>query len=131
MTPSGLPVVLVVDDERIIADTLTTILQQNGCHAYAAYSGEQAVNEAGRLRPDVVISDVVMGRMNGVELAIHLTNQLPDCRVLLISGHAVASEHLEAGARKGFVFPIVPKPTHPDDIIAFVNNKEEQVSSSH
>ncbi len=121
MTSTGPRVVLVVDDEPIIADTLATILKQNGCHAYAAYSGEQAVDDAGRLQPDVVISDVVMGKMNGVELAILLAGYLPNCRVLLISGHAVASEHLEDSARKGFLFPIVPKPTHPDEIIAFVN----------
>jgi DNA-binding NtrC family response regulator len=117
-------VVLVVDDEPLIADTLAIILKQNGWHAYSAYSGEQAVTEADRLRPDVVISDVVMGKMNGVELAIHLADQLPDCRVLLISGHAVAAEHLESGARKGFLFPILPKPTHPDEILAFVKHTQ-------
>jgi CheY-like chemotaxis protein len=121
MTLSGPRTVLVVDDEPIIADTLATILTQNGCHAYAAYSGEQAVTEADRLQPDVVISDVVMGKMNGVELAIYLADQLPLCRVLLISGHAVAADHLEDGAKRGFLFPIVPKPTHPDEIIAFVH----------
>ena len=120
MTSTGPRIVLIVDDEPLIADTLAIILQQTGCSAHVAYSGEQAVVEADRLRPDVVISDVVMGAMNGVELAIHLAAQMPLCRVLLISGNALASEHLEAGARKGFQFPIVPKPTHPNDIISFV-----------
>lgn len=118
-------VVLVVDDEPLIADTLTTILQLNGCRAYAVYSGEQAVTVADDLRPDVVISDVVMGKMNGVELAIHLADQLPDCRVLLMSGHLIAAEHLETGAKKGFLFPILPKPTHPDEILAFVKHKPD------
>jgi CheY-like chemotaxis protein len=63
-------VVLVVDDECVIADTLAIILNQHGFEASAAYNGIEAVEQAHRLRPDVIICDVIMPNMNGIEAAI-------------------------------------------------------------
>jgi len=60
------PKVLVADDERVIADTLAIILNQSGFEATAVYNGEKAVETARTLRPDMVISDVIMTDMNGI-----------------------------------------------------------------
>src|SRR5262249_60148490 len=80
------PVVLVVDDERVIADTLATILNQNGFEASAVYTGTDAVERAVASRPDLVISDVIMPDMNGIEAAIKIRQVLPGCKILLFSG---------------------------------------------
>jgi CheY-like chemotaxis protein len=61
---------LVADDERIIADTLVLILNQSGYRAIVVYSGEQALQAAAESPPHVLISDVVMGGMNGIEAAL-------------------------------------------------------------
>src|SRR5450631_1393180 len=58
---------LIVDDEQVIADSLALILGQFGYETTAIYSGERAVEAASALTPDVVISDVAMGGMNGIE----------------------------------------------------------------
>ncbi len=64
------PKVLVVDDEQTIANTLALILNHSGFEARAVYSGEAAVEVVGSFAPDVLISDVVMTGMSGVEAAI-------------------------------------------------------------
>src|SRR5260370_16440123 len=84
--PVTKPRVLVVDDERRIADTLVIILNQNGFDASAVYTGTDAVDRARSSRPDLVISDVIMPDMNGIEAAIQIRNILPACRILLFSG---------------------------------------------
>lgn len=57
--------VLVVDDDRIVADSLSLILRGRGFDSRAAYSGEDAAEIAHLWEPDAVISDVMMGKMDG------------------------------------------------------------------
>ncbi len=59
--PKTKPKVLVVDDERVIADTLSMILNQSGFEARAVYSGEGALELAQSFAPDMLISDVING----------------------------------------------------------------------
>ena len=114
--------VLVVDDEVTIADTLTTILRQRGYDAYTAYSAERALEWCRDQQPDAVITDVIMGPMNGVQLAIHLANTLPDCKVLILSGHVLAASSIADSIARGYEFPILPKPVHPQEILAFLDS---------
>lgn len=111
------PRILIVDDERLIADTLVIILNQNGFDATAAYSGEQAVELALGLKPALLLSDVIMDRMNGIEAAIRITKDNPECKVLLISGQPAVAEMIESAARNGYRFSILAKPVHPAAIL--------------
>jgi CheY-like chemotaxis protein len=115
---SAKPRVLVVDDERVIADTLATILNQNGFEASAVYSGSDAVDRALASRPDLVISDVIMQDMNGIEAAIRIRKGLPDCKILLFSGQAATADLLEKARKQGHEFEILAKPVHPQDLLA-------------
>jgi CheY-like chemotaxis protein len=81
------PQVLVVDDAKVVADTLAQILNLHGFQAVAAYSGEQALQLAGVQHFDHLVSDVVMDGMNGIEAAIAICGLLPQCTVLLMSGN--------------------------------------------
>lgn len=110
--------ILVVDDEVLIAETIAEILNQNGFEAYTATSAEDAIHVAMRTVPDIVLSDVVMPRMSGVELGIEIRKELPGTRVLLISGQSSTSDLLRRGAESGHSFELVPKPIHPEDLIA-------------
>ena len=105
--------ILVVDDERIIADTLAAILEQHGYHAVAAYNGQSGLEQAQALNPDLVISDVVMPGMNGTEMAIQVLQLLPSCKILLLSGQAATTNLLNDAAARGYTFEIVAKPIHP------------------
>ncbi len=95
------PKVLVVDDEQIIADTLAKILDLNGYDAAAVYTGTSAVETARATQPDLIISDVIMPDMNGIEAAIRIREFLPDCKILLFSGQAATADLLESARAQG------------------------------
>lgn len=109
--------VLVVDNERIIADTLALILGQNGFAASTAYSGEEAVQRALLLRPDIVLSDIIMGEMNGLEAAILISESLPQCKILLFSGQPATGDLLREARFLGYGFEVMAKPVHPTVIL--------------
>jgi CheY-like chemotaxis protein len=112
------PKVLVVDDERVIADTLAIILNQHGYDAAAVYTGTSAVEHARASSPDLVISDVIMPDMNGIEAAIQIRKFLPTCKILLFSGQAATADLLENARAQGHEFEILAKPVHPQDLLA-------------
>ena len=114
----GRPKVLVADDEHVIADTLATILNQSGYDASAVYTGTDAVEQALKLRPDLLISDVIMPDMNGIDAAIKIRGLLPSCKILLFSGQAATADLLEHARRNGHEFEILAKPVHPQDLLA-------------
>jgi CheY-like chemotaxis protein len=111
------PRVLVVDDEHVIADTLAIILNQAGFDAFAVYTGNEAVDFARNKKPDLIISDVIMPDMNGIEAAIHIRGFLPSCKILLFSGQAATADLLENARARGHEFEILAKPVHPQDLL--------------
>jgi CheY-like chemotaxis protein len=116
------PRILVVDDEKLITDTMTEILEGAGFLVAAAYDGWSALDLASRFQPDYLLSDVLMPKMNGVELAIAIRNMYPAVRILLFSGQAGISEILQSGQRQGFQFELIPKPIHPTRLIERLNS---------
>ena len=98
------PKVLVVDDERVIADTLAMILNQSGFDARAVYSGEGALEMVPNFEPDMLISDVIMADLNGIDAAIRIRKILPRIKVLLFSGQAATADLLEKARVQGSEF---------------------------
>jgi len=111
------PKVLVVDDERVIADTLAMILNQSGFEARPVYSGERAVESATSFAPDMLISDVIMADLNGIDAAITIRGLLPQIKILLFSGQAATADLLEKARAQGYEFEILTKPVHPQDLL--------------
>jgi DNA-binding NtrC family response regulator len=119
---STLPVILVVDDEPLIANTLVAILRKQNYAATAAYNAEEALAIAKIIPPDYLITDILMPRMTGIDLAIAIKESIPDCKVLLFSGH-VNVIHLEDDPRcAAYDFPVLSKPIHPDVLLACIAN---------
>ena len=114
------PVVLVVDDERLIADTLSIILSRNGFSAMAAYDGKSALEIAKGVPPEVLVTDVMMPGMTGIELAIALQQKIDDCRVILFSGQASIMDLLAEARAKGHHFTTLTKPVPPAELIECV-----------
>ena len=112
------PKVLVADDERVIADTLAMILNQSGFDARAVYSGEKALDLASTFQPDMLISDVIMADLNGIETAIRIRELLPQIKILLFSGQAATADLLEKARARGYEFEILAKPVHPQDLLS-------------
>lgn len=114
------PVVLVVDDESAIADTLTEILSRSGYAAIAAYDGNDALENALLTPPELLITDVVLPGMSGIELAITMRRIFPDCKILLFSGQASTADLLVTAKREGHQFTLLSKPVHPKELLAHV-----------
>ncbi len=112
------PKVLVADDEQVIANTLAIILNQAGFEARAVYSGENALETVDAFQPNMLISDVIMTGMTGIEAAIQIRQKLPQCKVLLFSGQAATADLLEKARAQGHEFEILAKPVHPTDLLA-------------
>jgi DNA-binding NtrC family response regulator len=109
--------ILIVDDEKNIADTLAMVFNIKGHEAMAVYSAESAVETIETFEPDIVLSDVMMGKMTGVDLAIYLSKARPDCKVLLFSGQAATGDLLREASRKGHEFRLLAKPIHPQKLL--------------
>jgi DNA-binding response OmpR family regulator len=127
------PVVLVVDDETLIADTLAAILFRHGFVTMVAYDGKTALQIARTVPPDLLLTDVVMPGMTGVDLAIAIRGFLPKCKVLLFSGQAATVDLLGAAGNAGRDFTILSKPLHPKQLIARLSHtlsSEDSISES-
>jgi len=116
--PPSKPRVLVADDEQVIANTLAIILNQAGFEARAVYSGEKAIEALESFQPDMLISDVIMTGMTGIEAAIATREKMPNCKILLFSGQAATADLLEKARLDGHEFEILAKPVHPTDLLA-------------
>ena len=104
---------MVVDDEKDIAESLTEILILHGYDAQAFENGKSAIESARQRCPDVVISDVIMPVINGVETVIAIQELCPRAQVLLLSGQAATSDILKEARESGHDFQLVGKPVHP------------------
>lgn len=109
--------ILVVDDEQRIADTLALILRSKDYIVEVAYDGASGIELYRSFRPDLVISDVVMPRMNGVDMAIAIRKEFPNSRILLFSGQAVSADMLDEARGRGYDFEMLAKPVHPDQLL--------------
>lgn len=109
--------ILIADDELNIAKTLKQILLNEGFHAMAVFGGRAAVELASEWRPDLLLADVHMPDMNGIEAAIEITQKIPECRVVLFSGNAVVFDLMKNARAAGYDFPVLMKPVHPLELI--------------
>jgi CheY-like chemotaxis protein len=109
--------IFVVDDERVIAETLAIILGKCGFIATSFTNPLEALEEAPLRSPGLLLTDVVMPVLSGVDLAVQIKEICPNCKILLFSGQAETVDLLTAARNQGHNFPLVAKPIHPADLI--------------
>jgi DNA-binding response OmpR family regulator len=115
------PVVLVVDDESVIADTLAEILSRSGYHGIAVYDGDSALETSLMTPPEMLITDVVLPGMTGIELALKMRRIFPECKIILFSGQASTADLLASARADGHHFTLLNKPLHPQDLLLRVS----------
>lgn len=111
-------VAFVVDDEDVIASTLELILLSKGFEARSFVDPLDALSAANSVAPHLLLTDVLMPNLDGIELAILIKQLHPDCKVLLSSGHNVTSEQLAKAGSQGQEFGILVKPVRPETLFA-------------
>ena len=114
------PLVLVVDDEPLIAETLAIILNGHGLAALTAPDANEELELAALMPPELLIADLAMPGMNGLDMAMEITRMAPDCKVILFSGHASSGDMYSRMLGLGCNFGWLAKPVHPADLLQSV-----------
>jgi DNA-binding NtrC family response regulator len=112
--------ILVVDDERALATTLSAILNHAGYRAIAVYGAAEAIEVLLTTKVDLLISDVIMPDMNGFELAKYTRQNHPQTHILLISGNAATHEIVTEASTEQYHFELLSKPVPPSQMLTLV-----------
>ncbi len=112
--------IIVIDDEALIAETVVEILNGQGFDAISVSSGASAIELAKTVRPAIVLSDVIMPGLNGIETGIKIREIVPSCRIILFSGQAATVDLLEQARQRGHRFDILAKPIKPERLISVI-----------
>jgi DNA-binding response OmpR family regulator len=115
------PVVLVVDKVPAVADSLVATLHRSGYAAIAAYDGKDALETALLVPPEVVIADVELPGINGIDLAIALKSTIPDCKILLLSEKETTTALQGLTSDRAGEFEVLNKPVKPSELFAHVS----------
>ena len=107
--------VLIVDDEERVVQSVTGVLEDEGFRVAAAKSGEEAIETFQRENPDVTLLDIWMPGMDGIEVLKRFKGMVPDCQVIMISGHATISTAMAAVKLGAFDF--IEKPLSLDVLL--------------
>lgn len=89
----------------------------NGFDALSFTQPQEALRTAQQKGPDLLISDVIMPEISGVDLAILMLKLRPECKVLLFSGQAATANLLQAAREQGHNFELLAKPIHPAEFL--------------
>jgi DNA-binding NtrC family response regulator len=117
------PRIFVVDDETFVSASLARILRLQGFEARAFDKPFDALQAAVETPPDMLITDVMMPPISGIDLAIRIRELCPNCRVLLCSGRPATADLLAGARLTGHAFQILLKPVSPVDIIKKVRDE--------
>src|SRR4051812_428409 len=92
-----------------------------GYHVQTALDGQEGYEKARLYRPDLIISDISMPRLNGIEMAVKIGAEMADARILLFSGQATTLDLLQEARDHGHNFECLAKPFHPIDLLKKVD----------
>jgi two-component system nitrogen regulation response regulator NtrX len=116
--------ILVIDDEAAIRESLKMTLEYEGYEFVPAATGQEGLALAEREAPDLVLLDVKMPGMDGLEVLERLRNMNDSLPVLVISGHGTISTAVEA-TKKG-AFDFIEKPFASDRVLVSIRNALDQ-----
>lgn len=120
--------IIVVDDEALIAETVVEILKDEGFEAAGVSTGTSAIELARDWRPDIVLSDVILPGLNGIEIGIRIREMFPSCRIILFSGQAATLDLLEKAREQGHTFDILAKPVKPEQLVRLIRAQSNRPS---
>ena len=110
--------ILIVDDEHVVADTLSLIFLKNGFETRVTYSASAALACAPEFVPELLLCDIDMPEMDGLALITAMRDQQPSCRILVLTGAYARLPHVlqRAESLKAEV-SILIKPCQPANLL--------------
>jgi len=112
--------ILIVDDEQDIVETLKFILEANGYSCFCAYNGEDGLNKAKEIMPNLIILDVMMPKINGYKISrlLKYDNKYKDIPIIMVTARSQEQDKL-IGEETG-VNEYISKPFELEEILAAV-----------
>lgn len=123
MTDTTKPSVLVVDDETGILDSLNILLRNEGFTPHLAHGGKAGLERIGETRPDIVLTDVRMPNVTGVEILAAARQADPDVPVILMTAQATLQSAMQAVNEGAFYY--IQKPFRNDELVAILRRAAE------
>jgi len=114
------PAVLIVDDESTIIDSLEGILSDDGFEVMHAYNGYEALKKIEAESPDIVLLDIWMPGMDGIETLREIKKMAPNLPVVMITGHGSIESAVDA--TKSGAFDFLEKPLSIDKVMVTISN---------
>ena len=111
--------ILLVDDEKTMVKYLSRRLIKRGFDVSVAYSGLSALEEIKKIDFDLVLLDVLMPEMDGIETLKEIKKIKPETEVIMLTGHASVEVGIE-GMKSG-AFNYIMKPFDPDELVKEIN----------
>lgn len=112
--------VLLADDEPLIRRSLRTVLTQEAYEVSVAASGAEAIRLFQSERPDVVLLDLVLGDMDGIEVLRRIKQTAPETEVVILSAHCTIERALTAMQLGAFA--LIRKPFELDEVLSAVHS---------
>jgi two-component system response regulator HydG len=122
-SPSRIPSVLIVDDETGILESLGILLRNAGFDTHTARGGRAGLEQLSALQPDIVLSDVRMPDVGGVEILAAARQQDPDTPVILMTAQATLQSAMQAVNEGAFYY--IQKPFRNDELLAILKRAAE------
>ncbi len=114
------PAVLIVDDETTIIESLEGILSDDGFEVIHAFNGYEALKKVESESPDIVLLDIWMPGMDGIETLKEIKNIAPNLPVVMITGHGTIESAVDA--TKSGAYDFLEKPLSIDKVMVTINN---------
>lgn len=112
--------VLLVDDEEEFAETLSERLQMRDIESSTVFDGKQAMERVSQEEPDVLVLDLKMPGMHGIEVLEWMKRNHPSVQVIVLTGHG--SESDEERARELGAFDYMKKPARTDSLVSRIKD---------
>ena len=119
--------VMIVDDNDLVREVLEEMLIEEGYDVLAVSTGQQAISEYWALKPDVIVTDILMPGLSGIELIQYLRREAPALPILVISGGGATDQNLFQQATKAGASATLTKPF---DLTSFAKILSELLEAS-
>jgi len=123
VSSNRIPSVLVVDDEQGILESLGILLRNAGFNTYTARGGRAGLEQLAAVQPDIVLTDVRMPDVGGVEILAAARQQNPDTPVILMTAQATLQSAMQAVNEGAFYY--IQKPFRNDELLAILTRAAE------
>ena len=125
--PKGFMKILLVDDDKMVLQTIGDFLERHGHDLRTAYDGAEALIQIKESTPDLVISDIQMPGMDGIDFLKAIRERFRDLPVILTTGYATVDTAISALRNRAYDY--LKKPIQLEELQACIESVEEKLGA--